>query len=146
MQVQLAKPSSREFVAPKKMLSKIAVSQGVRGLFTGLYATILRDVPSFGVYFGLYEWCRDFSNPLIAGGIAGAAAWASIYPIDVIKTCIQSSQSKRTFVEASGQIMRERGISGFHAGLGSCLLRAFALNGVVFYVYEGAMHSMDDFL
>lgn len=80
-------------------------SGGVFGLWKGLFATVGRDVPSYGVYFVSYDWLKRKLSPtgepsamnmpipslLLAGGTAGAAAWVCSYPLDVIKTRLQVS-------------------------------------------------------
>ncbi|KAF9970388.1 hypothetical protein BGZ73_006920 [Actinomortierella ambigua] len=76
---------------------------GIRGLYQGGWVTILRDAPGYGVYFLGYEWLKrvlDVPNGetggintwklLFAGGMAGTLSWASIYPLDVIKTRLQT--------------------------------------------------------
>ncbi|KAG0230350.1 hypothetical protein BGW42_001022 [Actinomortierella wolfii] len=76
---------------------------GIRGLYQGGWVTILRDAPGYGVYFLGYEWLKrvlDVPNGetggintwklLFAGGVAGTLSWASIYPLDVIKTRLQT--------------------------------------------------------
>lgn len=128
-------------------------SGGLPGLFNGLGATLLRDVPSYGAYFYLYEALRRAMVPeggrggaaehLVAGGVAGALAWACIYPIDVVKTRVQAQDSsagrRKGLLGCSRAIWREAGVKGFTRGLGSCLARAFALNSVIFVVYEETM-------
>lgn len=32
--------------------------EGLKGLYKGLLISILRDVPSYGVYFGTYEYFK----------------------------------------------------------------------------------------
>ncbi|KAK3846837.1 MAG: mitochondrial carrier domain-containing protein [Linnemannia gamsii] len=76
---------------------------GLRGLYQGGWVTILRDAPGYGVYFLGYEGLkRVLEVPagetggintwklLFAGGVAGTLSWASIYPLDVIKTRLQT--------------------------------------------------------
>ncbi|KAG0265629.1 hypothetical protein DFQ27_000504 [Actinomortierella ambigua] len=76
---------------------------GIRGLYQGGWVTILRDAPGYGVYFLGYEWLKrvlEVPNGetggintwklLFAGGMAGTLSWASIYPLDVIKTRLQT--------------------------------------------------------
>jgi solute carrier family 25 (mitochondrial carnitine/acylcarnitine transporter), member 20/29 len=40
------------------MLAKVAREGGVRGLYRGLGVTLLRDIPSYGLYFAIYEVSR----------------------------------------------------------------------------------------
>ena len=74
----------------------------MRGLYKGGVSTILRETPSYGVYFATYEFLCNYLTRedqtkddltwlqlLAAGGMSGMAGWISIYPIDVIKTRIQ---------------------------------------------------------
>ena len=82
--------------------------EGVRGLYIGYRSTLLREVPSFGVYFLSYEIfkksllryfdCVEESpagllSMIVAGGFAGMLTWSSIYPLDVIKVCTHSNYS-----------------------------------------------------
>ncbi|KAF9988072.1 hypothetical protein BGZ65_012461 [Modicella reniformis] len=76
---------------------------GIRGLYQGGWVTILRDAPGYGVYFLAYEWLKreldvlpgetggiNTWKLLFAGGLAGTLSWVSIYPLDVIKTRLQT--------------------------------------------------------
>ena len=98
-----------EFAGPLACVGAVVRSDGLGGLlFRGLGVTLLREVPSFGLYFLAYEWTKATLLglaaaswpgvawlpglvPLIAGAAAGAAAWIPVYPIDVVKTNIQIS-------------------------------------------------------
>jgi solute carrier family 25 (mitochondrial carnitine/acylcarnitine transporter), member 20/29 len=84
--------------------------EGFRGLYLGGVATALRDSIGFGFYFWSYELgmhllanrnSRDnktereplyaeTAKVLLCGGLAGIAAWTSIFPLDVIKTRVQT--------------------------------------------------------
>ena len=83
-------------------IKKIYGVYGIRGLFTGTWATMWREVPAFGVYFSCYDFlCQrsmregmtmDDVGPVmlsLAGGVSGIAAWVLTYPIDVVKSRIQ---------------------------------------------------------
>ena len=79
------------------LIRKIWVSDGWQGFYRGLGITIIRETPSYGVYFASYEY---FSNSvgdsttslLMAGGMAGVMGWMSTYPADCLKTRIQSGK------------------------------------------------------
>ncbi|KAG0044270.1 Mcm2-7 hexameric complex component [Gryganskiella cystojenkinii] len=86
-----------------KVAKDVVQRFGFRGLYQGGWVTILRDAPGYGVYFLGYEGLKrvleippgDTSGIntwklLFAGGMAGTLSWASIYPLDVIKTRLQT--------------------------------------------------------
>lgn len=119
--------------------------------------------------FWSYEWSkRALGSPddtdrqaaikvLLCGGLAGIVTWASIFPLDVIKTRVQTQvlnansplrgeqgallasevQPRRlTSLEIATQAYRNEGVGVFFRGLGVCSVRAFAVNAVQWAVYE----------
>ncbi|EZF10187.1 hypothetical protein H112_08515 [Trichophyton rubrum D6] len=87
---------------------------------------------------------------LICGGIAGIVTWASVFPLDVIKTRLQTQKSFMLATVESGsppgklherhrvldsweiskEAYRTSGLRVFYRGLGVCSLRAFGVNAV----------------
>lgn len=76
---------------------------------------------------------------LLCGGIAGVISWASIYPLDVIKTRIQAEQSidlgsdeviRKSAWAVAKDAYRQEGAGIFFRGLGVCSVRAFIVNAV----------------
>ncbi|XP_023675483.1 mitochondrial glutamate carrier 1 isoform X1 [Paramormyrops kingsleyae] len=76
-------------------------SKGIAGLYKGLGATLLRDVPFSVIYFPLFANLNDlgkrgaegpapFYVSFISGCIAGSTAAVAVNPVDVIKTRLQS--------------------------------------------------------
>jgi solute carrier family 25 carnitine/acylcarnitine transporter 20/29 len=78
-------------------------NEGIRGLYYGGVITSIRDSVGYGFYFYSYELSRRLlSSPgdddgsgakwkvLLYGGIAGVITWASIFPLDVVKTRVQT--------------------------------------------------------
>ena len=74
---------------------------GLSGLYTGVVATLARDIPFSMCYFSMYSqlkrrMLRDSSEQLmlkslLAGCIAGTAAAALTCPFDVVKTRVQAA-------------------------------------------------------
>jgi solute carrier family 25 carnitine/acylcarnitine transporter 20/29 len=71
-------------------------NEGVGGLFSrGLGTTLLRDTPSYGLYFAVYHvlmsqtqivhMLGDVLAPISFGAFSGCLSWIPIYPIDVVK-------------------------------------------------------------
>lgn len=138
-----------------RTLKHVWGSQGVRGLYLGGNATILRDSVGYSFYFSSYELCKRLfaskhANPasdatdlevLVSGGTAGIITWASIYPLDVIKTRIQAEGLcvARSHQEELGRgktvamaksIFIKEGSMAFYRGLIVCSVRAFFVNAV----------------
>lgn len=73
----------------------------------------------------------------LAGGLAGSMCWATIYPLDVVKSRIQAGTLKTTNPFAAiVQVYRAEGFAPFRRGLGVTMLRSAPNNAVVFSVYE----------
>jgi len=129
---------------------QITKSHGLVGLYRGLAATVVRQVPSFSVYFGVYDPIKEQCNrrlkqewfaSIVAGGTAGSMAWTAVYPIDLIKSRIQSlpldaSHSEQSMWKVGKSVVQEGGWRALYRGLGITIFRAFPVNGIIFCVYE----------
>ena len=113
-------------------------------MMRGSGATLLREMPSWGVYFGSYDiakreigrWAKinDHMVTMIAGAFAGICGWSCIYPVDVCKTRMQSVVGPHvTFREAFRQCRVEGALwRGFFA----TIVRAIPVNAATFLGYE----------
>ncbi|KAL6065096.1 Solute carrier family 25 member 45 [Balamuthia mandrillaris] len=125
-------------------------TEGVTGLWRGWTATVLRDCFSLSMYLGSYHWMRRtfgqstnsvFSNMIVQlciGGVAGCLGWATAYPLDVVKTRLQTQQSQRYsgIYDCALQTLNRGGLKEFYRGLTPTLLRAFPVNAVMLLAYE----------
>lgn len=114
------------------------------GIGRGFSLTCLRDFISYGIYFLFYEYiCRKFGGKnkmvtFLAGGTAGATAWASIYPLECLKSRWQVSnpiKNTKIFPFFRKQIELD-GYSFLGRGFLATMCRAWPQNGVIFLVYE----------
>lgn len=97
---------------------------------TGLNWTIARDSIGFSSYFYLYEKGKNDLNlsPFWAGGWAGMVSWILSYPLDVKKTQVQlhvKSCASNPFCLW---------------GMSIVSLRAFLVNGGIFYTFDKLSH------
>ncbi|XP_077308715.1 mitochondrial glycine transporter isoform X2 [Lithobates pipiens] len=101
-------------------MGSIYRTEGARGLFSGLTATLLRDAPFSGIYLMFYTQAKKIAfqrnidqtfTPLInfsCGIMAGILASVSTQPADVIKTHIQLSPEKYSWTgHAAHSIYKE---------------------------------------
>lgn len=101
------------------------------------------DAESAGVF------TQETVKILLAGGVAGVVSWASVFPLDVIKTRVQgqiypsTSYKKKGALEIAREAYREGGARVFFSGLMVCTRRAFLVNAVQWLCYEWAMLRLE---
>lgn len=161
---------------------EIVRAEGIRGMYFGGAVTALRDSVGYGFYFWSYELSTRFmmsrfkqsnssgqeaAKVLLCGGLAGVVTWASVFPLDVVKTRVQTQVSvfrgaeseallggsvasaetaplKRLgAVEIARNAYRAEGAGVFFKGLAVCSVRAFVVNAAQWAVYEWIMRELD---
>ena len=134
---------------PGQCLQAIVDEDGLSGLFArGLGATLLREIPAYFFYFSAYEVASSLLAgsvpeallPLIGGAAAGAASWVPVYPIDVVKTSLQSETGAAggggSAIDVTKALYRQGGMQIFWDGISPKLARAVVNHAVTFFVYE----------
>ena len=138
--------------------------------------TSLRDAVGYGWYFWSYEYSKRLvTSPadtdrqtavkvMLCGGLAGIVTWASIFPLDVVKTRVQTQmlggegpavgagegeallggrrERPLSTVEVAKRAYQTEGPGVFFRGLGVCSVRAFVVNAVQWAVYEYMMRLL----
>jgi hypothetical protein len=141
--------------------SQVVKTEGLRGIFRGLGATICREVPGFGIYFFAYELMTrsagDNGEPrppvstlhmLLAGGVSGTLSWVLTYPIDVVKSRLQTDGMDGVnrysgFMDCLKKSIQAEGYGVMTRGLTSTILRAFPTNAATFAVVTWVIRWTD---
>lgn len=131
--------SSQKLPGPLAIVASAVKSKGLRGLWLGQTATLLRESGGNVGWFCTYELvARYFVNRrasstatksdltdlelIAAGASAGVCYNFGFFPADSIKSAIQTAeelsphQPKKTFSEMGKSILRTRGIRGLYVG------------------------------
>ncbi|KZF26404.1 mitochondrial carrier [Xylona heveae TC161] len=74
---------------------------------------------------------------LLAGAIAAFTVDLLVYPLDTIKTRLQSPDYKRLYTSNNGAVNRSALFRGVYQGLGSVILATLPSSGAFFTTYEG---------
>ncbi|KAF2721047.1 mitochondrial carrier protein-like protein [Polychaeton citri CBS 116435] len=162
-----AQVSSEPAISSLQVARDLWAKGRVRGLYLGGGVTSARDAVGYGFYFLSYELskdavCRDNDSShehafkiLMCGGLAGIITWASIFPLDVIKTRVQTwdlvhahkptpngseqqplisithpSTKRPSVLAIAKHTYQTEGLMVFFRGLGVCSARAFIVNAV----------------
>lgn len=149
--------SAPRAVSATQIAKELLQTQGIRGLYKGLGATLMRDVPFSIVYFPLFANLNRLGKPspeasspfywaFLSGCAAGSTAAVAVNPCDVVKTRLQSLNKGATEETYSGvmdcvsKIMQKEGPSAFLKGA-SCralvIAPLFGIAQVMYFVGAG---------
>jgi len=133
---------------------------GIRGVFKGMVASSLRECTGLTFFFttidyltkkltppGVAKKDAPFYVPFLAGGIGGTAYWCFNYPIDYVKTLMQSDSFEKPkykstlhlyldFLDCVKQQYALTGWRGFFKGYVICMLRSFPVNSGALISYR----------
>ncbi|KAJ7042395.1 mitochondrial carrier domain-containing protein [Mycena alexandri] len=127
---------------------------GIRSIFRGAGATVLRDGPGSAAYFAAYEVTKKALTPagsspselnlgaiIMAGGTAGVAMWA------VLKSRLQSAPTGTYsgFMDCARKTIAQDGVRALWKGFGPAMSRAFPANAATFLGVEASRNLMDKF-
>ncbi|XP_049575498.1 mitochondrial glycine transporter B isoform X1 [Syngnathus scovelli] len=142
------------YVSVAGALRSMYQTEGVRALFSGLTATLLRDAPFSGIYVMFYSQTKKTLPPEVTssvymplvnfscGVVAGVMASLATQPADVVKTHIQVSPSHWSTADAVRYIYKKHGLGGYFRGAVPRSLRRTLMAAMAWTVYEQLMARM----
>ncbi|KZV94646.1 mitochondrial carrier with solute carrier repeats [Exidia glandulosa HHB12029] len=162
IRLQTQSDKNRIYAGPGDAVKKIVGAHGLAGLYKGQVATLWREGTGYAVYFLTYEKLIEREmrvnnikreevssvKAVLFGATAGYALWAIIYPIDVIKSRIQTDgfagpeRKYGSTLDCLRKVWRAEGANGFLRGLGPTLIRSPFANGATFLGFELASRAL----
>ncbi|XP_045213240.2 mitochondrial glycine transporter-like isoform X2 [Mercenaria mercenaria] len=135
--------------------STIYKLEGMKGLYSGIAPTLLRDVPFSGLYFMFYtqlkqlsitESAPDSGLPMLhftCGVTAGMMASLITQPADVLKTHMQLYPKRYGRLRNAAKFVYERdGLEGFWRGIIPRTIRRTLMAALAWTVYEEVAKSV----
>ncbi|XP_056157697.1 solute carrier family 25 member 55b [Lampris incognitus] len=140
-------------VSATQITRELLRTKGVTGLYKGLGATLMRDIPFSVVYFPLFAHLhqlgrRSPEDPTVpfywsfmCGCLAGSTAAVVVSPCDVVKTRLQSLKkgaNEETYngvIDCISKILRKEGPGAFLKGASCRALVIAPLFGIAQVVY-----------
>jgi len=131
---------------------------GIKSVFRGSAMTLARDGPGSAAYFATYEYIKRSITPkdehgnstgelsltavMTAGGAAGIAMWIPVFPVDTIKSRLQSAEGRPTIGGTIRGVYASGGVKAFFPGFGPAIARAVPANAATFLGVELAHKAM----
>ncbi|KAI5863867.1 mitochondrial carrier [Durotheca rogersii] len=155
--------AARLYAGPFDCIRQLSARAGVLGgLYRGEVVTIWREAAAYGTWFLTFEYLMnaDVARNRLAsradvpswkvalyGGLAGEALWLASYPLDVVKSKMQTDgfgkdMRYRSMRDCFAQTWRAEGARGFWKGIGPTLLRAMPVSAGTFAVVEATMRAI----
>ncbi|KAG7192541.1 Mitochondrial carrier protein ymc2 [Scheffersomyces spartinae] len=159
IRLQTQTGNQKLFNGPLDCAKKLYQTNGlVHGIYRGLSPTLIRESIGLGIYFATYEALikRELSSHTnlirkdipgwklcLFGGLSGYTLWIAIYPVDVIKSKLQTDSltlpKYKSSLDVIKDITKSSGIKGFYRGFIPTILRAAPANGATFAAFEITM-------
>lgn len=158
LQIQQGGTAPQKYAGMVDCARQLYSEGGIKSIYKGSVATILRDVPASGMYFMTYEVVKealvpeDASNKMkmaatiAAGGCAGIANWLVAMPADVLKSRLQTAPEgtyPKGMRDVFKQLMEREGVTALYKGVTPVMLRAFPANAACFVGFEIAIKFLD---
>ncbi|CAF4031713.1 unnamed protein product [Rotaria sp. Silwood1] len=142
---------------------------GLRGFYKGFFATLIFSIPTSMFYFGGYEYVKNhlyqthariFGSTkkdkhlrmgiLLSGAVGGLCAWSICYPLNRIRSEIQSDDLRRerrkytSYIDCVKQMYQhQNSVRTFYRGFLRGISKAIPINAACFLAYEEVYHLME---
>lgn len=131
-----------------KLLRQMAEKEGKMSVYKGYVPTILRDIPAYAVYFGIFDigwqkfikqtdpkW-KELLTQLVLGSLAGIGSVVVPYPFDIIKTLMQDNELKLTMRKVFRDNYRKYGYRFLFKGMGASSIATIPMDAMWLMVYS----------
>jgi solute carrier family 25 carnitine/acylcarnitine transporter 20/29 len=159
-QKQLAPGEKPKYSGGLDVVRQLYREGGIRSVFRGSAATLARDGPGSAAYFAAYEYIKrtlspkdpitgkptgDLSLPAVttAGAAAGVAMWIPVFPVDTVKSRLQTAEGNVSIGGVIRELYGKGGFKAFFPGFGPALARAVPANAATFLGVELAHQAMN---
>ncbi|KAL8303115.1 hypothetical protein RB597_005261 [Gaeumannomyces tritici] len=159
-QKQLAPGEKPRYSGGVDVVRQLYAEGGVRSVFRGSAATLARDGPGSAAYFAAYEYIKRRLTPVdpitgkpsgqlsltaitCAGAAAGVAMWTPVFPIDTVKSRLQTAEGNVSIAGVVRELYGKGGLRAFFPGFGPAIARAVPANAATFLGVELAHQAMN---
>jgi solute carrier family 25 carnitine/acylcarnitine transporter 20/29 len=159
IQGQNAKPGEKpKYAGTADCARQLYKEGGIRSVYRGTFMTLARDGPGSAAYFATYEIIKRKLTPkdpetglpgklslgavMAAGAAAGVAMWIPVFPVDTVKSRLQSAAGSPTLGGVVRDLYAKNGIKAFFPGFAPALARAVPANAAAFLGVELAQQGM----
>ncbi|KAF2720941.1 carnitine/acyl carnitine carrier [Polychaeton citri CBS 116435] len=157
-QKELAPGEKPKYSGGIDVVRQLMKEGGIRSVYRGSFMTLARDGPGSAAYFATYEVIKRRLTPkdadgkpgklslpavMAAGGAAGIAMWIPVFPVDTVKSRLQSAAGNPTIGGTIRELYGKGGFKAFFPGMAPAMARAVPANAATFLGVELAHQMMN---
>ncbi|MBW0478197.1 hypothetical protein O181_017912 [Austropuccinia psidii MF-1] len=158
LQVDGQNPGQQKYSGSIDCVKQVYKQGGIKSIYKGSLATVIRDGPGSAAYFVAYEAAKRSLTPTgsdpsklnlsaicAAGGFAGIAMWSIAIPPDVIKSRLQSAPegTYNGALDCLRKTISQDGPKALFKGFGPAMWRAVPANAATFLGVELALTGLN---
>ncbi|TMW58179.1 hypothetical protein Poli38472_011767 [Pythium oligandrum] len=143
------------FNGPISCFRHILATDGVRGLYRGLPATLVGVLPEKAIKLAVNEQLREYftdangnlplSKQVLSGAGAGLAQVIATNPTEIVKIRLQTQAALPAAERmTAAQVVQHLGIRGLYKGAGVCLMRDIPYAVIFFPTYANLKDAFVD--
>ncbi|KAI9366282.1 mitochondrial carrier [Pilaira anomala] len=148
----------RHFTGPIDCAKYLIQRDGIaHGLFRGMWATIVREIPAYAGFYTGFEMTKrklvkgqegpaNIFQLMTAGAVGGIGYWVFSYPLDVVKSVVQNQEKPPRglyVISVLKQIHARDGMAGLFRGFTPTVLRSIPAAGATFTAYELCIRAFE---
>ncbi|TID30600.1 hypothetical protein CANINC_000755 [Pichia inconspicua] len=161
IRLQIQTSADALYKGPLDVLKHLNQVGGIKAIYRGFGPTLLRESVGMGIYFTTFELLVQNTmrknnierNQVESwklctfGGLAGYSIWLTCYPVDVIKSKMQTdvlgAWKYKNSMDVARDILKTQGIRGLFVGFTPTVLRAAPANAATFLAFEWTMRLIN---
>ncbi|EMR10465.1 hypothetical protein PNEG_01179 [Pneumocystis murina B123] len=155
---------SKVYLSIPHSIKSVYISEGIKGFYRGINASILQIVPYMGTVFGLYESSKTYLSNIgyssswtdaLAGLVSGTVGKTIVFPLDLIRKRlqVQGPTRKKYFykdipvynkvIKTGIIIFKSEGFLGLYKGWWISVLRAAPSTAITLWVYQRSLNFIN---
>ncbi|QSL65461.1 hypothetical protein MERGE_002772 [Pneumocystis wakefieldiae] len=155
---------SKVYLSIPHSIKSIYISEGIKGFYRGINASILQIVPYMAIVFGVYENSKTYLSNIgysslwtdaLVGIVSGTAGKTIVFPLDLIRKRLQVQGPTREkyfykdipvynkIIKTGLIIFKSEGFLGLYKGWWISVLKAAPSTAITLWVYQRSLNFIN---
>jgi len=121
---------------PNSTLRDVVKKEGIRHLWKGNYASIVKGAPQYGLNYMFFIYFNDkYDNKFLSGTLSGCLSMTIIYPLDTTRSFL-SLQTNKNKYNGIFSVLKNSPIKRLYGGLPMSIVGFGSFSGCLFHFQD----------